>query len=683
MTTALDVLHRVFGYDAFRGEQAEIIDHVVGGGDALVLMPTGGGKSLCYQIPALVRPGTGVVISPLIALMQDQVDALTALGVRAGVPQLDPGVERAPPGRGGLPRRRARPALPRARAAAASRRRCACSTAARSRCSRSTRRTACRSGGTTSGPTTWQLSMLHERWPAVPRIALTATATAATHAEIAPRLRLERRAALRRRASTGPTSSTASCPRTTRKASCCELLRTEHAGDAGIVYCLSRASVEKTAEFLVDQGIAGAAVPRRARRARRARRNQSRFLREDGVVMVATIAFGMGIDKPDVRFVAHLDLPKSVEGYYQETGRAGRDGAARDRLAGLRAAGRGAAAPHDRQLRGRRGAPPPAGARTSTRCSRCARPSSAAACSCSATSAQAQRAVRQLRHLPDAARVLGRHRRRRRSCCRPCVRLQRERGQKFGAGHLDRHPARQGDRHASRSIGHDALTRLRHRRRAERRRVARASSGSCSRRGCSRSTRASYGTLVLTEAQRRGAARRRHGAAAPRARRGPRIRAASRQGERPPRDLSGRRPRRCSSAARLAGRRPRRSRACRRTWSSTTRRCARSRRGGRPRSRTLGTISGVGETKLAKYGERLLDDARRARRGLTRTPSIVWRSCRMRPAPCRIRPASPNRSSRVPISRSFCLRPPRIPVKPTGEDRNSLKRVKTGGGYAR
>ena len=170
------------------------------------------------------------------------------------------------------------------------------------------------------------LSVLHERWPDVPRIALTATATQATHTEIASRLQPGRRPALRRRASTGRTSSTASCRRTSRKRQLLELLRTEHAGDAGIVYCLSRASVEKTAEFLVAQRDRRRCrtTPGSTRGTRAA--NQARFLREDGLVMVATIAFGMGIDKPDVRFVAHLDLPKSVEGYYQETGRAGRDG---------------------------------------------------------------------------------------------------------------------------------------------------------------------------------------------------------------------------------------------------------------------------------------------------------------------------------------------------------------------
>ena len=231
------------------------------------------------------------------------------------------------------------------------------------------------------------LSALHERWPDVPRIALTATATEATHAEIAARLQPRTTPGTSWRASTGPNIQYRIAPKNEPKRQLLELLRTEHAGDAGIVYCLSRASVEKTAEFLVGE--------RHRRRCRTTRvstrapapRNQSRFLREDGVVMVATIAFGMGIDKPDVRFVAHLDLPKSVEGYYQETGRAGRDGLPVHRLAGVRAAGRRAAAQDDRHLRGRRRPTAAAWRATSTRCWRCARRSSAAACSCSPTSA--------------------------------------------------------------------------------------------------------------------------------------------------------------------------------------------------------------------------------------------------------------------------------------------------------
>ena len=318
-----EILRRVFGYDAFREGQQEIIEHVVAGGDALVLMPTGGGKSLCYQIPALARDGVGVVISPLIALMQDQVDALRALGVRAGflnstqdldekrlvsaefrAGELDllylaPEALRSPStlalldqGDIGLF------AIDEAHCVA--------------------------QWGHDFRPDYLALSMLHERWPAVPRIALTATATTATHAEITERLDLG-----------GAKHFVASFDRPNiqyrivgkddPRRQLLDLLRKEHAGDSGIVYCLSRASVDKTAEFLVKNGIP--ALPYHAGLSAADRQqHQSRFLREDGLVMVATIAFGMGIDKPDVRFVAHLDLPKSVESYYQETGRAGRDG---------------------------------------------------------------------------------------------------------------------------------------------------------------------------------------------------------------------------------------------------------------------------------------------------------------------------------------------------------------------
>ena len=320
---AMQVLRRVFGYESFRDGQREIIDHVTAGRDALVLMPTGGGKSLCYQIPALVRPGTGVVISPLIALMQDQVDALSALGVRAGFlnSTQDPAQRRQVESAflaGELDLLYLAPE--RLRAESAGR---------------------LLDGGTISlfaideahcvaqwghdfRPDYLGLSVLHERWPAVPRIALTATATQATRTEIATRLNL-----------TGARQFVASFdrpnityriePKAEPRQQLLRLLRAEHPGDAAIVYCLSRASVEATAEFLVSNGI-GALPYHAGLDARTRAANQARFLREDGLVMVATIAFGMGIDKPDVRLVAHLDLPKSVEGYYQETGRAGRDG---------------------------------------------------------------------------------------------------------------------------------------------------------------------------------------------------------------------------------------------------------------------------------------------------------------------------------------------------------------------
>ncbi len=317
------MLRRVFGYDAFRGDQQEIIEHLVGGGDALVLMPTGGGKSLCYQIPALVRDGVGVVISPLIALMQDQVDALTALGVRAGflnssqdlsarrrVEEAFLGGELdllylAPEGLGVAGTQRL---LDRGKIALFAIDEAHCVS----------------QWGHDFRPDYLELSMLHERWPAVPRIALTATATPAVHAEIAQRLNLGGArhfvASFDR-----PNISYRIVPKNEPRRQLLDLLRTEHAGDAGIVYCLSRNSVDKTAEFLVQQGIPALPYHAGLDSATRAV-NQRRFLREDGVVMVATIAFGMGIDKPDVRFVAHLDLPKSIEGYYQETGRAGRDG---------------------------------------------------------------------------------------------------------------------------------------------------------------------------------------------------------------------------------------------------------------------------------------------------------------------------------------------------------------------
>ncbi|NML50667.1 DNA helicase RecQ [Streptomyces sp. R302] len=320
---ALEVLHRVFGYGSFRGEQQEIIEHVVAGGDALVLMPTGGGKSLCYQIPALVRPGTGVVISPLIALMQDQVDALNALGVRAGFlnstqdPYERQTVEQAflageldllylAPER--LRTEGAQRLLDRGTVSVFAIDEAHCVS----------------QWGHDFRPDYLALSMLHERWPKVPRIALTATATEATHGEIATRLGLDEArhfvASFDR-----PNIQYRIAAKNNPTRQLLDLIRTEHAGDAGVVYCLSRSSVEKTAAFLAENGVD--AIPYHAGMDAATRAaNQARFLREDGVVVVATIAFGMGIDKPDVRFVAHLDLPKSVEGYYQETGRAGRDG---------------------------------------------------------------------------------------------------------------------------------------------------------------------------------------------------------------------------------------------------------------------------------------------------------------------------------------------------------------------
>ncbi|NUP50643.1 MAG: DNA helicase RecQ [Catenulispora sp.] len=318
-----EILRRVFGYSAFRGAQREIVDQVVGGGDALVLMATGGGKSLCYQIPALVRPGVGVVVSPLIALMQDQVDALNAVGVRAGFlnSTQDPDERSLVESlflAGELDLLYLAPERLRSESALRLLDRGKISLFAidEAHC--------VAQWGHDFRPDYLALSMLHERWPDVPRIALTATATEATHREIAERLNLGQAkhfvASFDR-----PNIQYRIVPKAEPNRQLLELLRTEHPGEAGIVYCLSRASTEKTAQFLVNNGIN--ALPYHAGLDSRTRAAaQSRFLREDGLVMVATIAFGMGIDKPDVRFVAHLDLPKSVEGYYQETGRAGRDG---------------------------------------------------------------------------------------------------------------------------------------------------------------------------------------------------------------------------------------------------------------------------------------------------------------------------------------------------------------------
>ena len=322
---AAEVLASVFGYESFRGDQQAIVQHVIQGGDALVLMPTGGGKSLCYQVPALVRPGTGIVVSPLIALMQDQVDALTELGVRAAFLnstqdwQDTKDVEQAfvngeldllyvAPER--LLTERCTQLLERGKIALFAIDEAHCVS----------------QWGHDFRPEYLGLSMLHERWPEVPRIALTATATDVTRREIVSRLSLDDArhfvASFDR-----PNIRYNIVEKQDVRKQLLQLLRQEHKGDAGIIYCLSRNKVEETAAFLCANGIE--ALPYHAGLGTQVRgQNQSRFLREDGIVMVATIAFGMGIDKPDVRFVAHIDMPKSVEGYYQETGRAGRDGMA-------------------------------------------------------------------------------------------------------------------------------------------------------------------------------------------------------------------------------------------------------------------------------------------------------------------------------------------------------------------
>ncbi|MGY3682112.1 ATP-dependent DNA helicase RecQ [Streptomyces sp. TE33382] len=317
-------LHRVFGYESFRGEQGAVIEHVVAGGDAVVLMPTGGGKSLCYQIPALVRPGTGIVVSPLIALMQDQVDALRALGVRAGFVNSTQDLDErrsmeAQFLAGELDLLYLAPERLRLDSTLSLLARGEISVFAidEAHC--------VAQWGHDFRPDYLTLSVLGERWPDVPRIALTATATDATHREITQRLGMPDAkhfvASFDR-----PNIQYRVVPKSDPKKQLLSFLKEEHDGDAGIVYCLSRNSTEKTAEYLCRNGIE--AVPYHAGLDAGTRAvHQARFLREEGLVVVATIAFGMGIDKPDVRFVAHLDLPKSVEGYYQETGRAGRDGA--------------------------------------------------------------------------------------------------------------------------------------------------------------------------------------------------------------------------------------------------------------------------------------------------------------------------------------------------------------------
>ena len=322
-TTSLGVLQEVFGYDAFRGEQAEIIEQVVGGGDAVVLMPTGGGKSLCYQIPALLRDGTGVVVSPLIALMADQVAALEAVGIRAAYlnSTLEPceaqEVERQllagdidllymAPER--LILSRTIDLLKRSPVALFAIDEAHCVS----------------QWGHDFRPDYMGLSVLADAFPDVPRIALTATATRATHQEITERLRMEN---ARHFVSNfdRPNIQYRIESKDRAKDQLLRLIQSEHPGEAGIVYCMSRKSVESTAAWLGARGVD--AMPYHAGLDAAVRQDtQMRFLREEGIVVVATIAFGMGIDKPDVRFVAHLDLPKSIEGYYQETGRAGRDG---------------------------------------------------------------------------------------------------------------------------------------------------------------------------------------------------------------------------------------------------------------------------------------------------------------------------------------------------------------------
>ena len=320
---ALELLKRVFGHAAFRGAQEEIVLHVAAGGDALVLMPTGGGKSLCYQLPALLRQGTAIVVSPLIALMQDQVAALRQLGVRAAFLNSTLGAREAllierDFGAGTLdllyvaPERLMMPRM----LELAARSKLALFAIDEAHC--------VSQWGHDFRPEYLQLSVLHERFPGVPRIALTATADPHTRAEIVHRLALDE-ARLFISSFDRPNIRYTVVEKLDARAQVLRFIREQHPGEAGIVYCLSRKKVDETAAWLVGQGIA--ALPYHAGMDPAARAaHQERFQRDEGQVIVATIAFGMGIDKPDVRFVAHLDLPKSIEAYYQETGRAGRDG---------------------------------------------------------------------------------------------------------------------------------------------------------------------------------------------------------------------------------------------------------------------------------------------------------------------------------------------------------------------
>jgi ATP-dependent DNA helicase RecQ len=322
MQKAVEVLNSLYGYDSFRGHQAEIIEHVSAGNNALVLMPTGGGKSLCYQIPSLLRDGVGIIISPLIALMQDQVGAMQQLGVKAAFlnSTLSHGEQyeleqQLLSGQLDLlyiaPERLIKPytldLLSRCELALFAIDEAHCVS----------------QWGHDFRADYLSLSLLSERFPNIPRIALTATADIRTRKEIIERLSLTGSNAY----ISGfdrPNIRYAIANKTTPKKQLLAFLQ-QRKQEAGIVYCLSRKKVEDTAQWLSEQGFN--ALPYHAGLTAQLRQtHQNRFLREDGVIIVATIAFGMGIDKPDVRFVAHLDLPKSIEAYYQETGRAGRDG---------------------------------------------------------------------------------------------------------------------------------------------------------------------------------------------------------------------------------------------------------------------------------------------------------------------------------------------------------------------
>ncbi|MDD4885631.1 MAG: DNA helicase RecQ [Thiomonas sp.] len=320
--SALDALQHVWGYPAFRSLQAQAIDHVVAGRDALVLMPTGGGKSLCFQIPALLREGVGIVVSPLIALMQDQVAALRELGLRAAFlnSTLDAAEARAVQraarmGELDLLYMAPERLLSESGMALLDDLRIALFAIDEAHC--------VSQWGHDFRPEYGQLSLLRERWPEVPRVALTATADEPTRHEIVQRLLHDGAEFVS--SFDRPNIRYRVVEKRDGRAQLLQFIRSEHPHDCGVVYCLSRNTVEEVAEMLASHGLRAlpyhAGLPSATRAA-----HLRRFLDEDGIVMVATIAFGMGIDKPDVRFVAHLDMPKSIEGYFQETGRAGRDG---------------------------------------------------------------------------------------------------------------------------------------------------------------------------------------------------------------------------------------------------------------------------------------------------------------------------------------------------------------------
>ncbi|HEY6877832.1 MAG TPA: DNA helicase RecQ, partial [Polyangiales bacterium] len=331
MSTPLEILREVFGYTAFRGAQAEVVEHVAGGGDALVLMPTGGGKSLCYQVPAIARhragKGVAIVVSPLIALMHDQVGALEEAGVHAAFLNSSLSYEDAQKVERELtsgalvllyaaPERVTMPRFLAQLDALYQRGQLGLFAIDEAHC--------VSQWGHDFRADYLQLDVLHQRFPKVPRVALTATADTTTQADIVARLKLEQ-ARVFLSSFDRPNIRYTIVEKDSARAQLLRFIREEHNGDAGIVYCQSRKKVEDTAAWLAKEGIP--ALPYHAGLdAGERRRNQDRFIREEGLVMAATIAFGMGIDKPDVRFVAHLDLPKTVESYYQETGRAGRDG---------------------------------------------------------------------------------------------------------------------------------------------------------------------------------------------------------------------------------------------------------------------------------------------------------------------------------------------------------------------